>query len=78
MIEFLDSFYDKHLKEKLFNQYRNGTISRKTRGYEGLIDEADDIFYRTVNFSLKALDSPDWDRRELEIEILKGLTFTDA
>lgn len=78
MLDFVDEFYHKKLTDKLFNKYRNGQLSRKTKGYEGLIDEADDLFMRTVNFSLQSLDAPDWDRRELEIEILKALTFKEA
>ena len=78
MVAFIDEFYHSILTSKFFNSYKAGTKSRKQRGYDGLVDEADDLFMRTVNFSQRPLDAPDWDRRELEIEILKNLTFKQA
>ena len=51
MVSFLDDFYHSMLTSKLFNSYKVGTKSRKQRGYDGLISEADDLFMRTVNFS---------------------------
>ena len=77
ILEFLDDFYHSRFNEEMFSKYRAGVLARKASGYAGLIDEAEDVFLRMVNFSQEALDEPDWDRRELELEIIKNLTYKE-
>lgn len=43
-----------------------------------MLDEAEDVFLRMVNLSQVAIDEPDWDRRELEVAIIKALTFKET
>ena len=59
----------------MFKKYKAGVIDRKSKGYEGLIDEAEDVYLRMVNFTQQALDEPDWGRREHELEIINALDF---
>ena len=77
IIEFLDEFYFDRFNEEMFNKYKAGVIARKTRGYGGLRDEAEDVFLRMVNFCQEALPEPDWDRREMEVGIINQITFKE-
>ena len=78
IIEFLDDFYHDKFNEEMFNKYKAGVIARKTRGYASMRDEAEDVFLRMVNFRQEPLPEPDWDRREMEVGILKHLTFGEV
>ena len=78
IIEFLDDFYHDKFNEEMFSKYKAGVIARKTKGYDGMLDEAEDVFLRMVNFSQEAMQEPDWDRREYEVAILKHLTLGEV
>ena len=59
-------------------KYISGTLGRRMAGYQGLADEAEDTFKRMASYNMEPRDCPDWERRDLEIAILKSLNYHEA
>ena len=75
VLAFLEDLYHDLLDEKKYMKYIAGTLGRRMAGYQSLKDEAEDTFKRMVTYSVEPRDCPDWERRDLEIAILKSLNY---
>ena len=78
ILEFLDSFIVDQFDEKLFEDFRDGTIARKKQGYTNFAEEARSLFERLRLFSLSPHRGIVWDLREKQIEYLELLTFEET
>lgn len=57
-------------KQEEFEKYKSGVISRKKKGFNGLTEEAEDLYERMRTFARDPLPGPEWDRIEKEIDCI--------
>ena len=77
VIAFLEDLYHNILDEEKYMKYLAGTLGRKLAGFQSLKDEAEYTFKRMCSYHVQPRDCPDWDRKDLEIEILKSLNYKE-
>ena len=63
MLEFVDYFYNHIFDEKMFSNYKEGCLSRKTQGFSGFEDEVRYLYERIRCFSLSNNNEISWDAR---------------